>query len=131
GLAAQQTGDALAMTVTKPNLVKFAWLPGHDDWLFEAGGTMPFLLPSTRSAVESRSVHTYSRARDGYDATASVIKTPEGYAGFTTLPDGSAVYASTGLGRDEGVIRLYNFAMAGVPGLDGDRTFTSADGSRT
>jgi hypothetical protein len=131
GLVAQQTRRALAMAVTKPGVVKFAWLPGHDDWLFKVGGATPFLLPSTKPTIRSRTVRTYSRARDGYDATATVLETPEGYAGFSTLPDGSAVYASTGLGPDEGAVGLYNFALPGIPGLDGDRTFASADGTRT
>lgn len=131
GVAAHQSAGALAVAVTKPNYVKFVWLPGHDDWLFDPSGNTPFLLPSTNLPLVSRSTHTYGSARDGYDASATVIATPDGYAGFTTLPDGSAVYASTGLGPNEGVIQLFNLTMAGMPGLDGDRTFSGASGSFT
>ena len=56
GLLAHQTTRALAMAVTKPNFVKFAFLPEHDDWLFDATGAAPAFLPSTGLAVTGRTV---------------------------------------------------------------------------
>lgn len=268
GLTGHQTLQATALTVTKPGYVKFAWLPDHDDWLFDPSGNSAFFAPSgvtvgdgvgdggtddlsfpavtaryvrilgvrpatvygysiyefgvygpgstanlalhmpttasseystayqpayatdgdptTRWAVsvgdrsrpdswlevdlgtvqtvnqvrilweaaygaayrvqvstdgttwtdaasvngptgQSRNVRLYSRARDGYDATAAVLPAQygaaSGYLGFATLPDGSAVYATTGLADPEGSISLFNLNMPGVPGLDGHRAF--------
>lgn len=131
GLVAHQTPNALAAAVTKPGFVKFAFLPQHDDWLFDVAGSSPSLLPSTASLPGDPSVHVYRRARDGYEATATVVARGDSYAGFTTLPGGQVVYATTGTGSGEGRLNLYNLDMPGVPGLDGDRTFTAADGSAT
>ena len=268
GLAGQQTSQATALAVTKPGFVKLAWLPGHDDWLFDPSGSSAFFTPSGL-ILQSRNVRLYSRARDGYDATATVLPAqygvgdggtddlsfpavaaryvrmlgvqpataygysiyefevygtastanlalhmattassqysaayqpayatdgdpstrwavssadrsrPDswlevdlgtvqtvnevvilwesaygtaykiqvstdgttwtdaatvngfaggigGYLGFATLPDGSAVYATTGLGNPEGSIPLFNLDMPGVPGLNGQRTFYGA-----
>lgn len=130
GLVAQQTPQALAAAVTKPSFVKFAFLPQHDDWLFNVAGTSPSLLPST-APVGDPSVRVYRRARDGYEATATMVARGSSYAGFTTLPGGEVVYATTGTGSGEGRLNLYNLDMPGVPGLDGNRTFTAADGSVT
>jgi hypothetical protein len=131
GLVSQQSRRALAAAVTKPGYVKFAYLPGHDDWLFDASGANPSLLPSTAAPVRSRSAHAYRKLRDGFNGTATLVRTDGGYAGFTSLPDGGVVYATSGTGEDEGALRLFNLDMPGVPGLDGDRTFTGADGSVT
>lgn len=125
GLLAHQTAWALSMVVTKPGFVKFGFLPEHDDWLFDATGTAPAFLPSTRLAVTGRTV---TRADEG---TATVLRFAEGFAGFATLPTGAVVYASTGLAADEGALRLHALAMPGVPGLDGDRTFHGPQGSVT
>lgn len=130
GLVAQQTSRSLGLAVTKPGYVKFAWLPEHDDWLFDPSGQAGFLVPSGLT-VRARDVRVYSRARDGYDATATVLSAERGqvsgYVGFATLPGGSAVYATTGLDDPEGGISLFNLDMPGVPGLDGDRTFYGAN----
>jgi hypothetical protein len=131
GLIAQQSRRALAAAVSKPGFVKFAYMPQHDDWLFDIAGSTASLIPSTATAVTDRSAHEYRRARDGIDATATLLQTSTGYAGFTTLPDGRAVYATSGLAADEGPLRLNNLAMPGVDGLDGDRTFSAAGGSVT
>jgi type II secretory pathway pseudopilin PulG len=128
---AQQTPKALSAAVTKPGFTKFAYLPQHDDWLFDVSASSPALLPSTGLALTGRTVHVYRAARDGYDASATVVTTAGGAAGYATLPDGEAVYATTGLGAGEGALRVTNLTMPGVPGLDGDRTFTGADGSVT
>lgn len=129
GLLAQQSTAATALAVTKPGYVKFAWLPGHDDWLFDPSGQSGFFAPSGLT-VRSRDARVYSTARDGYDATATVLAVQHGettgHIGFATLPDGSAVYATTGLADPEGVISVFNLDMPGVPGLDGDRTFHGA-----
>lgn len=135
GLVAQQTPESLAAAVTKPGYVKFAWVPGHDDWFFDVSGDAPAMLPSSDTTVTSRSVTVDRTARDGFEATATVLGTRtgsgQGYAGFATLPDGSAVYATTGTAANEGALRLYSLAMPGVRGLDGDRTFTGETGSFT
>lgn len=129
GLLAQQSSGATALAVTKPGYVKFAWLPGHDDWLFDPSGQSAFFTPNGLT-VHGRDARTYSRVRDGYDATATVLAVQhgqtDGYVGFATLPDGSAVYATTGLADPEGAISVFNLDMPGVPGLDGDRTFHGA-----
>jgi hypothetical protein len=69
--------------------------------------------------------------RDGLDASATLLHASTGYAGFTTLPDGSVVYATSGLGSGEGALSLFTLNMPGVRGLDGDRTFTGAGESVT
>ncbi|GAB3412141.1 discoidin domain-containing protein [Flindersiella endophytica] len=130
GLLNHQTATALASTITKPGYVKFAFLPQHDDWFVNAIGKSPVLLPSV-VGVDGANRRAYSKLRDGIDATATVVRRGDGYAGFTTLPDGSVVYATTGTGDDEGWLRLFNFEMNGVPGLDGDRTYYTSDGQVT
>lgn len=130
GLLNQQSGNALASTITKPGYVKFAFLPQHDDWFVNAIGKSPVLLPSV-VGVDGANRRAYTKLRDGVDATASVVRRGSSYAGFTSLPDGSVVYATTGTGDDEGWLRLFNFEMNGVPGLDGDRTYYTSDGSLT
>ncbi|HEX4691036.1 MAG TPA: discoidin domain-containing protein [Solirubrobacteraceae bacterium] len=131
GLVAQQSRRAWAATVTKPGFVKFAWQPGHDDWLFDLGGTSPSLLPSTAQTVTGRAVRTYDRARDGFDAAASLLSLGSGYAGLTTLPSGAIVYATSGTAAGEGVLGVDNLTMPGVAGLDGTRRYRSADGAVT
>ncbi|SDR83925.1 discoidin domain-containing protein [Actinopolymorpha singaporensis] len=130
GLVNQQSPKALMSAVTKPGYVKFAYLPQHDDWLFDVSAKAPSFLPSV-TAVDERNSRTYTRLRDGVDASATVVRRGDSYAGYTTLPDGSVVYATTGTGDDEGSLRLRNLDMPGVPGLDGDRTFTASSGSTT
>ena len=131
GMVAHQTPQALALAVTKPGYVKFAWLPDHDDWLVDPSGAAPAFLPSTTIPVLDRSVAVYRDARDGYDGTATLLRTPAGLAGFATLPTGTAVYATSGLGAGEGAVRLHNLTMPGIRGLDGDRTFHGRDGAVT
>ncbi|GAA2025388.1 discoidin domain-containing protein [Pseudokineococcus marinus] len=131
GLLAQQSPAAWAGSVSKPGYAKFAWQPGHDDWLFDVGGKTPSLLPSTGQAVEERHAVAYSALRDGFDGTASLLTTDGGRAGMTTLPTGTVVYATSGTGEDEGRLRVHNLTMPGMPGLDGDRTYTTAEGETT
>ncbi|MEV4150532.1 discoidin domain-containing protein [Amycolatopsis sp. NPDC049691] len=131
GLLAHRSPAAWAGTVTKPGFVKFAWQPHHDDWLFVLGGANPMLLPATNIAVKERHATTYAKVRDGFDGTVGLLRFDAGYAAFATLPTGSAVYASTGVAEGEGVLNVYNLAMPGVPGLDGDRTYTAAEGTVT
>ncbi|MGW5720353.1 discoidin domain-containing protein [Amycolatopsis sp. NPDC003865] len=131
GLLAHRSPAAWAGTVTKPGFVKFAWQPHHDDWLFVLGGANPMLLPATDIAVRERHATTYAKVRDGFDGTVGVLRFDTGYAAFATLPTGAAVYASTGVAEGEGVLNVYNLAMPGVPGLDGDRTYTAAEGTVT
>jgi hypothetical protein len=127
---AHQTANSLAIASTKPAYTKFAFLPNHDDWFVNPIGKSPAFLPSV-AAADSATSRTYTAVRDGVDATATVVRRGSSYAGFTTLPDGSVVYATTGTGDDEGYLRLFNLDMPGMAGLDGDRTFTSADGKVT
>ncbi|GAB3424238.1 discoidin domain-containing protein [Flindersiella endophytica] len=131
GLVAHQTERALSGALSKPGFVKFAYLPQHDDWLFDVAGKSPALLPSVDATVQARAAHVYTKARDGLDASATALRTSQGVTGFTTLPDGTVVYATSGTGAGEGVLRLYNLTMPGVPGLDGDRTFSWNGGSTT
>ncbi|WP_410632200.1 discoidin domain-containing protein [Amycolatopsis sp. cmx-4-83] len=131
GLLAHRSPAAWAGTVTKPGFVKFAWQPHHDDWLFVLGGANPALLPATNIAVRERHATTYEKVRDGFDGTVGVLRFDTGYAALATLPTGAAVYASTGVAESEGVLNVYNLAMPGVPGLDGDRSYTAAEGTVT
>jgi F5/8 type C domain len=131
GMLAQQSPDALAAAVTKAGFVKFAWLPDHDDWLFDPSAGSPSFLPSTSLSVSSRTAHVYRKVRDGVDASATLLRTSTGFAGFTTLPDGSVVYATSGLAAGEGAFHLFTLDMPGVHGLDGDRTFTGPGGAVT
>jgi F5/8 type C domain-containing protein len=131
GLLAHQSARAWAATVSKAGLVKFAWQPSHDDWLFVISGSTPMFLPAATLPVRSRFAKAYSKIRDGFDATASVLGFDNGRAGMVTLPTGTVVYATSGLGDGEGRINVHNLTMPGVSGLDGDRTYTTAEGAAT
>jgi len=124
GLTVHQSQAAFAAAVTKPSSVRFLWQPGHDHWLVDTRASA-FLPPGTSP---SRSwTRAWQKDRDGADATASVLTFEDGYAGYTTLPTGTVVYAGTGL-PGEGGLTLFAHAMPGVPGLRGARTFTYAGG---
>ncbi|WP_329140372.1 discoidin domain-containing protein [Streptomyces sp. NBC_01476] len=129
GLVAHQTPAAWAASVSKPGFVKFAWQPAHDDWLFALSGGTPMFLPSTGAKVVKRAVTTYRKVRDGLDATATVLSLDSGFAGFTTLPSGAVVYATSGTAAGEGHLQIQNLTMPGVAGLDGSRTYTAAEGT--
>lgn len=146
GLLAQQSPSAFAATVTKPGFVKFIYAPGHDDWLFNVSGSAPSFLPSTAGQVESRDAVAYRgppagqdsgaqgqpvASPSGFDGTATLLHLNTGYAGYTTLPTGAAVYATSGTGAGEGSFQLFNMNMPGMPGLDGARTFTGSGGAVT
>lgn len=130
GLVNHQSPNSLMSAITKPGYTKFAFLPEHDDWLIDNTGKAPAFLPSV-AEVDAANSRAYTELRDGVDATATVVRRGEEYAGYTTLPDGSVAYATTGTGEDEGSLRLNNLDMPGVPGLDGDRTFRTAGDSVT
>lgn len=127
GLLAHQSPAAWAGTVTKAGFTKFAWQPSHDDWLFVISGATPMLLPATTLAVTARRAVVYTRTRDGFDGTASLLTFAGGHAGTATLPTGTIIYASSGLGAGEGRIEVHNLTMPGMSGLDGDRTYTTAE----
>ena len=131
GLVSHQSPGAWSGAVSKSGFVKFAWQPAHDDWLFALSGTTPMFLPSTGAKVTGRSVVTYSRTRDGFDGSASLLTLDHGYAGFTTLPSGAVVYATSGTAYGEGHLEVRNLTMPGMPGLDGKRTYRAAEGSTT
>ncbi|WP_326797190.1 discoidin domain-containing protein [Streptomyces sp. NBC_01808] len=131
GLVGHQSARALAMAVSKAGHVKFAFLPEHDDWLFDVTGAAPAFLPGTALAVTGRRVARYTRAADGFDGSATVLRFAQGTAGYATLPTGAVVYATSGLAPDEGRLRLHTLAMPGVRGLDGDRTFHGPGGAVT
>jgi hypothetical protein len=131
GLLSHQSANAWAATVSKAGLVKFAWQPAHDDWLFKISGTTPMFLPTANLAVRGRFAKAYTKTRDGFDATASVLSFDAGKAGMATLPTGTVVYATSGLAEGEGRIDVHNLTMPGVAGLDGDRTYTAAEGTAT
>ncbi|MFE9611903.1 discoidin domain-containing protein [Streptomyces sp. NPDC006012] len=131
GLVSHQSAAAWAGAVTKPGFVKFSWQPAHDDWLFKVGGATPMFLPTVAAQVKNRQVRTYTKHRDGFDGSATMLVVASGYAGFTTLPTGAVVYATTGIAAGEGRLECYNLTMPGVPGLTGSRTFRFAEGSAT
>ncbi|GAA3220856.1 discoidin domain-containing protein [Dactylosporangium siamense] len=125
GLTAHQSATGFAAAVTKPGQVKFLWQPGHDNWLIDTRA--PAFLPAQTAAPTRQSTVAYSVARDGVDSTATVLQTAAGWAGYATLPTGTVVY--TGPGPSS--LTLFNLTMPGVPGLDGNRTFTGPSGSVT
>ncbi|MCG8926008.1 discoidin domain-containing protein [Lentzea sp. CC55] len=125
GLLTHQSAAAWAGTVTKPGFTKLAWQPAHDDWLFKISGSTPMLLP--RETVTGRNTVAYQRVRDGFDATASLLRFAGGFAGTATLPTGTVVCALPRPGR----VDVHNLAMAGMPGLTGSRTYTGAAGRVT
>ncbi|MCB7135074.1 discoidin domain-containing protein [Cellulosimicrobium marinum] len=131
GLTVQQSDAAWAAAGSKKGFVKFPWVPGHDSWLFHVSGSTPYLYPTTGSTVDERHVTTYTEPRDGFEGTSSVFRIGDGYAGQVTLPTGSAVYASTGAGPDDANLSVRNLDMGGYSGLDGSRTYTTADGETT
>jgi hypothetical protein len=131
GLLAQNTPAAFAATVSKPGYVKFVYAPNHDDWLFNVTGPTPSLLPSTAATVSNRYAVAYSALRDGFDATAALLRLSTGHAGFATLPSGAVVYATSGTGAGEGTLDVFNLNMPGIAGLTGARTYSGAGGSVT
>lgn len=131
GLVSHQSPGAWAGVVSKPDFVKFAWQPAHDDWLFALSGSTPMFLPNPRAKVAERTVATYTRLRDGFDGSASLLTLDQGHVGFTTLPSGAVVYATSGTRDGEGHLEVRNLAMPGVPGLDGSRTYRADEGSAT
>ncbi|MEW1952032.1 discoidin domain-containing protein [Terrabacter sp. NPDC080008] len=129
GIVSHQTARAWAGAVSKPGYVKLAWQPDHDDWFFNLGGSSPMYLPRTSVAVSSRAVRTYTAARDGYDASVTVLTLGSlGRVALATLPGGEVVMTSSGVLDREGTFGLHNLTMPGVRGLDGNRTFVTADG---
>ncbi|MGW7667025.1 discoidin domain-containing protein [Streptomyces sp. NPDC054775] len=131
GLVSHQSTAAWAGAVTKPGFVKFAWQPAHDDWLFRLSGSTPMFLPTATAQVTSRQVRTYTRLRDGFHGSATVLRLGSGYAGLTTLPSGAVVYATTGIGAGEGHLEVHNLTMPGIAGLTGSRTYRFAEGTAT
>ncbi|MFC7534621.1 discoidin domain-containing protein [Actinoplanes sp. GCM10030250] len=125
GLTAHQSTAAFAAAVTKPGQVRFLWQPGHDNWLIDTRA--PAFLPAQTAPPARSWTAAYTAARDGVDATATVLQTAAGWAGYATLPTGTVVYAGPGPSH----LTLFNLTMPGVPGLDGDRTFTGAGGTVT
>lgn len=131
GLLAHQSPAAWAAAVSKAGFVKFAWQPAHDDWLFALSGATPMFLPATTGKPSARSVRTYSALRDGFDGSATLLTLPTGFAGFTTLPSGAVVYATSGTAGGEGHLEVHNLTMPGIAGLDGGRTYTTSEGETT
>ncbi|MEU6844311.1 discoidin domain-containing protein [Streptomyces sp. NPDC046716] len=128
GLVSHQSPAAWAGAVSKAGFVKFAWQPAHDDWLFRISGSTPMFLPATTGKVGGRAVRVYEKVRDGFDGSATVLRLDGGHAGFTTLPTGSVVYASSGTAAGEGHLELHNLTLPGIAGLDGDRTYRFEEG---
>lgn len=120
GLTVQQSPDAFAAAATRAQSINLVWQPRHDSRLVD-NRAAAFLPASTRnpSRVWTRA---YQQVRDGVDATATVLTFGPNYAGYATLPTGTVVYASTGVGADEGTLTLLN---------PGRRTYSSATGSIT
>ncbi|GGK73533.1 discoidin domain-containing protein [Mangrovihabitans endophyticus] len=125
GMTVQQSTAGFAAAVTKPGFVNFLWQPGHDNWLIDTRS--PAFLPAQTSAPVRQWTAAYTATRDGVDATATVLQTAAGWAGYATLPTGTVVYAGPG----PSALTLFNLSMPGMPGLDGSRTFTGANGAVT
>ena len=128
GLLMHQSENAWAATVDRSGYVKFAWQPEHDDWLFDVGGVTPFFLPSNNPSVTSRYGKAYDKSVDGFDGSASLLTMASGKAGMTTLPTGTVVYSTSGTAYGEGAVNVRNLDMGEVRGLDGDRTYSTAEG---
>ncbi|MDR3201811.1 MAG: discoidin domain-containing protein, partial [Bifidobacteriaceae bacterium] len=131
GLMLHQTQNAWAAAVDRAGFTKFAWQPEHDSWLFKISGATPFLLPTTSPTVSAAQGEVYSDVADGFDGTASMLTTATGKAGMATLPTGTIVYSTSGTATGEGVVNVRNIDMGGVKGLDGDRDYTTAEGTTT
>ncbi|WP_419992521.1 discoidin domain-containing protein [Streptomyces boninensis] len=131
GLVSHQSSAAWAGAVSKAGFVKFAWQPAHDDWLFRLSGGTPMFLPDTKAKAEGRTVRLYEKIRDGFDGTATLLRLDSGYAGYTTLPSGAVVYASSGTAAGEGRLEIHNLTMPGVAGLGGSRTYRFQEGEAT
>jgi hypothetical protein len=131
GLTVQQSPEAWAAASSRPGFLKFPWVPGHDSWLFGVSGSTPFMYPTTGAKVDARQTATYTDPRDGFEGTASMFQIGSGYAGQVTLPSGEAIYASSGAGADDGSVEVRNLDMNGYAGLDGSRTYTTAEGTAT
>ncbi|MEN0129194.1 MAG: discoidin domain-containing protein [Brevundimonas sp.] len=131
GLTVQQSEKAWAAASSRQGYVKFPWAPEHNPWLFQTSGTTPFLYPTTSATIDGRSTSVYTEPRDGFEGTASLFKSGTSYAGQVTLPTGSAIYATSGAGREDGALTVRNLDMGGFAGLDGSRTYTTAEGSKT
>lgn len=131
GLSVQQSENAWAASSSKPGFLKFPWAPQHDSWLFALSGATPYLYPNSKATVDERNTSTYTAPRDGFEGTSSVFRIGEEYAGQVTLPTGSAIYASTGAGWQDGSVSVRNLDLGGYNGLDGSRTYTTAEGSAT
>ncbi|MGW7352065.1 discoidin domain-containing protein [Streptomyces sp. NPDC054784] len=131
GLVSHQSRTAWAGAVTKPGFVKFAWQPGHDDWLFRLSGGTPMFLPSTAVEVTGRSVRVHTAPRDGFDGSATMLRLADGFAGWTTLPSGAVVHAADGPDARGARLEVHNLTMPGVAGLDGSRVYRFAEGTAT
>lgn len=131
GLTVQQTSAAWAAASSRAGFVKFPWVPTQNSWMFKLSGTNPFMYPTTSPQVGTRSSTVYTAPRDGFDGSASMFQLGEGYAGLVTLPTGSAVYASSGAGRDDAGFTVRNLDLGGYAGLDGTRTYAAAEGEVT
>ncbi|MDM7830610.1 discoidin domain-containing protein [Cellulomonas edaphi] len=131
GLTVQQSEKSWAGASSRQGYVKFPWAPGHNPWLFQTSGATPFLYPTPAATVDKRTTAVYTGPRDGFDGTASLFTTGSSSAGQVTLPTGSAIYATSGAGREDGALTVRNLAMGGFAGLDGSRTYTTAEGSQT
>lgn len=131
GLTVQQSESAWAAASSRKGFVKFPWAPGQDSWLFALSGATPYLYPDSGAVVDDRETGTYTSPRDGFEGTSSVFRIGDEYAGQVTLPTGSAVYGSSGSGWQDGTVSVRNIDMGGYNGLDGTRSYTTAEGTST
>ena len=81
------------------------------------------LLPP--EAVTGRNVVAYQQIRDGFEATASLLRFTDRFAGTATLPTGTIVCALPRPGR----VDVHNLALAGI--ITGSRTYTGSAGRVT
>ncbi|MEN0072599.1 MAG: hypothetical protein AAGC63_16590, partial [Propionicimonas sp.] len=78
--------------------------------------------------IASRYGKAYNETVDGFTGSASLLDMAAGKAGMTTLPTGTVVYSTSGTAYGEGPVNVRNLDMGEVRGLDGDRTYTTAEG---
>ena len=131
GLTVHQSDNAWAAALSRKGFVKFPWAPDHNSWMFDVSGNTPYLYPSTGATVDARSTTRYTQPGEGFDATASLFTIGDQRVGQVTLPSGSAIYASSGAGREDGALTVRNLDLGGYAGNDGSRTYATDEGVTT
>ena len=131
GITVQQSETAWAAALSRKGFVKFPWVPDHNSWMFDVSGNTPYLYPNSGVTVDGRNTTRYTAPGDGFDGTASLFTIGDEHVGQVTLPTGSAIYASSGAGREDGSLTVRNLDLGGYAGNDGSRTYATDEGTTT